>query len=241
MEQWLEWSRGPVFRFAILLMALGIIRILILNILNIRHMLKRAGNKRVAYRYIFRESLRWLFPRGKIAALDRNRGIDQAVFTVLSILFHATLIITPLFLADHLRLLEQSIGISWPGLGRGLADGMTLGFMVLALVLLVRRLFTVTGRSLSRAQDYFLLILLFGVFVTGFLASHPACNPMAYNTTLFLHVMAGNLVLVLIPFSKLSHVVLFPFTQLISELGWHLDPDSGRNVGLALGKENEPI
>jgi hypothetical protein len=58
---------------------------------------------------------------------------------------------------------------------------------------------------------------------------------------MFVHVMSGNLVLVMIPFSKLSHAVLFPTTQLVSEMAWHLVPNSGEKVVLSLGKENEPI
>ena len=39
--------------------------------------------------------------------------------------------------------------------------------------------------------------------------------------------MSGNLIFILIPFTKLSHAVLFPATQLVSEMGWHLAADSG--------------
>jgi hypothetical protein len=70
---------------------------------------------------------------------------------------------------------------------------------------------------------------------------HPTINPFEYNATMLVHVMSGNLILILIPFSKLSHLVLYPSSQVISEMGWHLVPDSGRSVGLALGKESEPI
>ena len=48
-------------------------------------------------------------------------------------------------------------------------------------------------------------------------------------------------ILLLVPFTKISHVALFAGTQLVSELGWHLAPGGGRRVALALGKENEPI
>jgi len=78
-------------------------------------------------------------------------------------------------------------------------------------------------------------------FTTGYLAMHPALNPFDYNATMLVHVMSGNLILVLLPFSKLSHAVLFPTTQLLSEMAWHLAPGSGENVALTLGKEHEPI
>jgi nitrate reductase gamma subunit len=58
---------------------------------------------------------------------------------------------------------------------------------------------------------------------------------------MLVHVLAGDFLFLLIPFSKLSHIALFPFTQLISELAWYFEPDSGRKVMIALGKENRPI
>jgi hypothetical protein len=70
---------------------------------------------------------------------------------------------------------------------------------------------------------------------------HPNLNPFGYNGTMFVHVMAGNLIFLLIPFTKMSHVALFPGTQLISDLGWNLKMGGGQQVAIALGKENEPI
>ena len=46
---------------------------------------------------------------------------------------------------------------------------------------------------------------------------------------------------VAVPLTKLSHMVLLPFTQLVSELAWHFPPDAGRRVAVALGKEHEPV
>ncbi len=97
-------------------------------------------------------------------------------------------------------------------------------------------------QGLSAAPKTTLLPLIIAVpFITGYLAMHPAINPFNYSSTMFVHVMSGNLIFILIPFTKLSHVVLFPTTQVVSEMGWHLVADSGRRVALALGKEGEAI
>jgi hypothetical protein len=53
--------------------------------------------------------------------------------------------------------------------------------------------------------------------------------------------MSGNLLLVLIPITKLSHVALLPGVQIVSEVAWHWPPDAGSKVAVALGKESEPI
>jgi hypothetical protein len=53
--------------------------------------------------------------------------------------------------------------------------------------------------------------------------------------------LSANLLLVLIPLTKLSHMVLLPATQLVTELAWHFPPDAGSKVAVSLGKESEPI
>ena len=45
----------------------------------------------------------------------------------------------------------------------------------------------------------------------------------------------------LVPMTKLSHMTLLPFTQLVSQLAWHFPQDAGKRVGVTLGKESEPI
>jgi hypothetical protein len=58
---------------------------------------------------------------------------------------------------------------------------------------------------------------------------------------LLLHMLLGNLALVLTPTTKIAHCVLYPFTQLIFQLGWHFPAESGRHVAVALAKEDEPV
>ena len=70
---------------------------------------------------------------------------------------------------------------------------------------------------------------------------HPTWNPFSYELALLVHIMSANVLLILIPLTKLSHMVLLPATQLVSELGWHFPPDAGRKVAVDLGKEGQPI
>jgi nitrate reductase gamma subunit len=206
----------------------------VLNIINIRMLLSRAADRNVPVRTVARETVRWLFPYKKAY---RHR----LAFSIVSLLFHVAVIFTPIFLGAHIVLVERSLGVSWPAMSQGLADILTVTAVATALILLIQRIAARATRALSRVQDFALPAIIAVPFITGFLAMHPSMNPVPYHTTMFLHVMSANLIFVLIPFTKLSHVVLFPTTQLISELGWHFDPDSGTKVAAALAKENEAI
>ena len=233
MAEWLEWARGPAFRLAIALMILGLLRLAILNTVNIVNTLSRARDRNIPWRTVLGDTARWFLPYRKIQ--------PQMVFTIASFLFHIAAIVTPLFLAAHISLWERGTGVGWAAIPQALADYLTLIAIAAVAVLFVKRVSARATRALSQPQDYLIPLLIMVPFISGYLAVHPGINPFEYSSTMFVHVMSGNVLLVLLPFSKLSHVVLFPTTQLVSEMAWHLAPNAGQDVALTLGKENEPI
>jgi nitrate reductase gamma subunit len=236
MEQWLEWARGPVFRACLAIMLLGLLRVVLINTVTVARLLHRSrkNSREVAWKRVLTEALPWFFPFKK--ALETS-----VAFSLTSILFHVAIIITPIFLSAHILLWKRGLGISWPAISYSAADYLTLIAIITGIALLAQRVGARDSRALSRVQDYLLPVLIVIPFITGYLAMHPGLNPFGYNGTMFVHVMSGNLILLLIPFTKMSHVALFPGTQLVSELGWHLQPGAGEQVALILGKENQPI
>jgi len=233
LVEWLDWARGPAFRLAFALMILGLVRLAIINAANILSVLSNTRNKSIPWGTVVRDTARWLLPY--------RTARPHLVFTLASFLFHIAAIVTPIFLAAHIALWERGTGLTWAAIPQVMADYLTLLAIAAAAVLFLKRVSARATRALSRPQDYLLPLLIMVPFISGYLAMHPATSPFEYNATMFVHVMSGNLLLVLIPFSKLSHVVLFPTTQLMSEMAWHLAPNAGQNVALTLGKENEPV
>jgi len=215
------------------LLIMGLLRLIAVNVINILHVTRRASDRRVPWKMVLRDTAVWLFPYRKLK--------PQLIFTAASFLFHVSIIVTPIFLAAHIELWRRGIGFGWAAIPQAAADYLTILAVVTAGVLFVRRISARATRSLSRPQDYLLPLLIMVPFVTGYLAMHPSIHPFDYDATMFIHVMSGNILLVLTPFSKLSHAVLFPTMQLASEMAWHLVPDSGSEVALTLDKENEPI
>jgi len=234
LSEWLLWARGPMFRFAIALMALGMLRLMVLSALNLAAVARRSGDKRFPFAAVLRRTAGWLVPR-------RDALNGQPVFTLSSVVFHLAMIITPVFLGAHIMLWQRGLGLSWPALTQPLADALTLAGIVTGLVLIVQRILARSSRDLSRFQDYLLPVLVTIIFATGYLAMHPGSDPLPYETVMLIHVLGGNLLLILLPFTKLSHALLFPITRLVSEMGWHLAPDAGHRVAVALHKEDEPI
>jgi nitrate reductase gamma subunit len=195
--------------------------------------MRRAGDKKIPFVPLLLATLKWLFPVGKLK--------DRFLFSVTSVAFHAAVIIVPIFLAGHIALWARALGVSWPAIPNGLADVLTVAAVVTAAALVVQRLASQATRALSRPQDYVIPLITAAPFASGFFVMHPAVNPLSYEAMMLVHVMSANLLFLLIPLTKLSHMALIPTVQLVSEVAWHWPPDAGSRVAATLGKENEAI
>jgi nitrate reductase gamma subunit len=91
-----------------------------------------------------------------------------------------------------------------------LADALTGVFILIGLGLILRRLLRAEVRILSAPRDYLLLLLTLAPFITGFMTYHQF-GP--YRIMLCLHMLTSEILLVLIPFTKLSHAFLFFATR----------------------------
>ncbi len=237
IESYLAWARGPLFVFSFSVMLLGLLRLVLLTNIDMLRMLFRASDRRLPVRALVAATLRWLFPFKQVPGQPKNR----LWYSIVSMLFHGGLILTPLFLGAHILLWKHGIGIGWASIPNRGEDILALFTIATGLVLITGRIANPFSRGISRFQDFFLPPLLLIPFISGFLVMHPALNPLSYQRMLLIHVLSGDLIFMLIPFTKLSHFVLLPASQLISELGWHFPADVDENVTSTLHKETEKI
>ena len=127
-------------------------------------------------------------------------------FTLMFFVFHIGLLVTPVFLLAHGMLIQQSWGLAWPALPGGLADAMTIGVIAAGALYAIRRLALSEVRILTTWHDIAVLLIALAPFVTGLICRFQAGD---YNFWLYLHILSGELMLVAIPFTKLSHFVLY--------------------------------
>jgi len=233
IDHWLELARGPIFYMAVTLMILGLIRHIVLTFLGICRMVSRAGHPTLPYGQIFKATLVWLFPF--------SRMNQRVLYSLLSVIFHIGLIATPIFLSAHILLLERGTGLVWPALSRNAADWLTVITILTGIGLILGRISNRHSRAISRFQDFFLPVFLAAVFLSGFLAGRPQINPISYNAMMLIHIMCGNIVFLMLPFTKLAHAVLLPTAQLVSEAAWHFPAGSGVDVAEALHKEAQEV
>jgi nitrate reductase gamma subunit len=149
--------------------------------------------------WALRSIFHWLLPLNHTVA-------QYPVYSILTYLFHVVLLGVPIFLLAHNVLWYESWQISWWSLPEDVADYLSLLMLALILFLMIRRMVVPYARIVTTAYDYALLLVVALPFLTGYLAYHQWIN---YQWMLILHILSGELMLILIPFTKLSHMVLF--------------------------------
>lgn len=158
----------------------------------------------MSWRYGLRSILHWVIP---FATVNWRR---QPVLTVVTFVFHICLMVTPIFLLSHIILWDEAFNLSWWTLPDAVADIMTVIVILGAVYFLVRRLARPEVKFVTSASDFFLLVIVAAPFVTGFLAYH---QWLSYPLVMGLHVLAGDIMLAAIPFTRLSHMLFSPFTR----------------------------
>lgn len=234
MEGWLEFGRGPLFRLSFTLMTLGLLRLLVLTGVNFWEAYQRSPDKILPWKDLTAKTLSWLVP--VTGSLWRKRPL----YSTISFLFHVGLLIVPLFLAAHILLWEKGIGFDWPALPQALADALTYLTIAMGMALFAGRAFHGGSRSLSRFQDYFWPLLLVTPFATGAVCANLGVSPRLYGQLMLVHVYSANLIMALIPFTKIAHCVLLPVSQYVAGLAWKFPAGAGQRVAETLGYQDRP-
>ncbi len=105
----------------------------------------------------------------------------------------------------------ESWGLSLFSLPDWLCDTLTAIFILIGLFFLLRRLIVPQVRIISTAYDYLVLGITVAPFLTGFFAYHQWFD---YKTVITIHMLVGELMLMVIPFTKIGHMVFFFFVRI---------------------------
>jgi nitrate reductase gamma subunit len=181
-------------------------------------MVVTAKDDKVVYPYMSlkygaRSLLHWVVPFG-----SKNMRIRYET-TIITFAFHICLVLLPIFLTAHVVMFSAAWGPSWATVSDATADGLTIVVILGGIFFLLRRVMLPEVRYVTFASDYALLAVAVAPFVTGFMASMQWFD---YETMVVIHIITGCLMLIVIPFTRLSHMLFFPFTRAYmgSEFGY---------------------
>lgn len=198
-----EFVRGPLVWLSFILFIGG-------SLYRLISMFTMARKDKVVYPYMSLKHglfsiFHWIIP---FASTNMRRHPE---ITIITFAFHICLIFIPIFLLAHNILLFESWKISFWTLPDRVADIMTLIVIFCCIFLLIRRIITPEVKFVTFISDYILLAVVFAPFITGFFACHQLFFP--YKIILIIHILCGEIMLIVIPFTRLSHMLFFFFTR----------------------------
>lgn len=158
----------------------------------------------MSWRYGLRSIFNWMIPFNTLG------WKSDPLMTVATFLFHIGFLLVAVFLGAHVVVWDTAFGISIPSLPTQVGD--IVSFVVLAgcAVFAYRRLALPHVKGVTKGKDWFSLIIVTLPFLTGVLAYHQV-GPVLLMT--ILHILSGEILLALLPFTRLSHALFVLFTR----------------------------
>ncbi len=197
----MEFLTGPGLAISVLVFVVGMIARVVLYINGLDWRLERIAYKPQMSRGLrgaFSSIFAWLIPGGTHGW--RQQPLMMAGFFLL----HVGAILLPLFLVGHTVLLENALGISLPSLPMAIADILTYAALAGLAILAIRRVMVPEARALTGFKEWMVLLLTAVPFVSGFMAAQAPSDMWT-----LIHLISGEVFLLVAPFTKLSHIVLF--------------------------------
>jgi hypothetical protein len=200
---WLEFGRGPLFRFAFALMLLGLLRLVALALL-------RARNKNDSGMEL---------PPARPAPPVQPGALWTAARLILLVVFHTGLIALPLFVAAHVFAWRRAVGFAWFALPKEVSDWLAVATVAAGAALFLMSSIDLARGVIPGRRPIWVLVLLVPV-ATGYLAANFAFQPESYRFLMLLHVYSGNFILAVIPFTRVADCVLQPLTRSVVRSPW---------------------
>lgn len=194
----LIWVRGPGFVIAVAIFLFG----MALRLIEIYGLGRkpdfsepRPGNHAVS-------GLRTVFSRS--VHFQQLNGRTMVTY-IGGYVFHIGLFVTIFLFIPHIEIFDRVLGVSWPGLPNSLVDLTAVITLIALLVILIDRFINPVKRLLTRFGDYLAWALTVLPLLSGYMTYHHLLLP--YEQMLALHILSAELLLALMPFTKLTHAV----------------------------------
>ncbi len=203
MHQFYALVSGPFAWIAFGLFFVGIL-VRLIGLVRMVNKTEKFIFSYMSLKYSLRSIFHWIVPFGT-ASWRLHPWL-----TIVTFGFHICLFLTPVFLMAHIVMLDEAWNISWWALPAQVADWMTVVVIFGCVFFLARRLTRKEVRFVTDASDFILLTIVAAPFVTGLLAYHQWAGT---DWITIVHMLAGEIMLVAIPFTRLSHMIFSPLTR----------------------------
>jgi nitrate reductase gamma subunit len=203
----LEFSRGPMLHFALIVFVLGVLwRLIAVALLGWR-------KSRTEWRVSNGQAVKG----GAIAVGNRSwphpEFLDRTAFgEAVGYGYHIGLFAIVLLGAPHVIFWKNLFGINapwWPTIPSGIISVLSIVTIFLMLIATIRRFMHKPLRKISNFDDWFSLAILYVLMISGVFAVFGLGG--RYEWVLATHIISFNVLLIWFPFGKLMHAFyIFP-------------------------------
>jgi nitrate reductase gamma subunit len=210
-QKTLEFARGPFFQVALTIFVAGMtyrfVRVLLLGWTRDRVPSKgsKAGGAVIAYLKAF---LIWPF-----VPWVKNTFSKRPIMYLAGGLFHAGLFVIIFLGAPHMLVWKNLLGFGWPTLPLPIVDWFAAVTLAAMVMLFINRLRDPVLKLISGPAEWLNLLLVFLPMLSGYAMTHHLLDP--YEMLFSLHLITVNILLIWIPFSRISHFMFYFFSKTI--------------------------
>jgi nitrate reductase gamma subunit len=126
-------------------------------------------------------------------------------------LFHLGLLVVIFLGAAHMLVWKSLLGFGWPTLPLPIVDWLAAASIAAMVALGVNRAVNPVLKLISGPAEWASLLVVFLPMLTGYAMTHHLF--FRYEVLYSLHMIAVNVMLIYIPFSRISHFVFYFFSR----------------------------
>jgi hypothetical protein len=207
----LEFTRGPLFMAALLVfvggMAYRLVRVLMLG-WSKDHVPTRGSKAIGVVKSYLKAILVWPF----IPWVKRTYGRNPIIYLAGG-LFHISLFAVILFGTAHMLVWKSLLGFGWPTLPLPIVDWLAAAGIVAMLALIIYRATHPLMKMLTGPAEVLNWLFVFLPMVTGYIMTHHLW--FRYEVLFSIHMIAVDVLLIWMPFSRISHFMFYFFSKAI--------------------------
>jgi nitrate reductase gamma subunit len=207
----LRFARGPFFQVSLLIFIAGMLyRLAHVVLLGWkRDRVPARGSKLTGVaRSFLKGILIWPFIPWVKRTFNRNPVIYLA-----GGLFHLGLFVVIFLGTAHMLVWKSLLGFGWPTLPLPIVDWLAAVAIVAMIALLINRLVNPVLHLLTGPAEWLNWLVVFVPLVTGYIMTHHMF--FRYEVLFSLHMLSVNVLLIWIPFSRISHFMFYFFSRAI--------------------------
>ena len=207
----LSFARGPLFQVSLLVFIAGmvyrLVRVIGLGWSKDRVRPKRSEAKGVVMSFL-KAIIIWPF-----IPWVKNTFKKNPIIYLAGGLFHLGLFVILVLGTPHMLAWKSLLGVGWRTLGLPIVDWFAAVTIIAMVVLFINRLINPVLKLLTGPAEWLNLLFVFLPMVSGYIMTHHLF--FRYEVLYSIHMLTVDLMLIWIPFSRISHFVFYFFSRTI--------------------------